>query len=67
MEMEVDDDGSQHPVKSNDFGIQPDFDILEEEDKEVSVFTMWKAISRLICVRAAATMLGRNSKRKSRR
>jgi len=31
----VDDDGSQHPVKANDFGISPDFDVLEEEDKEV--------------------------------
>ncbi len=33
--MEVDDDGSQHPVKTNDFGIVPDFDMLDEEDKEV--------------------------------
>ena len=41
--MEADDDGSQHPAKSNDFGIQPEFDILEEEDKEVSDLTRWIA------------------------
>ena len=33
--MEVDDDGSQHPAKINDFGVEPDFDVLEEDDKEV--------------------------------
>ena len=33
--MDIDDDGSQHPMKANDFGIVPDFDALEVEDKEV--------------------------------
>ena len=31
----MDDDGSQHAMKANDYGIQPDFDVMEEEDKEV--------------------------------
>ena len=39
-EMDLDDDGSQHPAKTNDFGIQPDFDVLEEEDKEVCLLTV---------------------------
>jgi structural maintenance of chromosome 1 len=34
--MEVDEDGTQQAVQADDYGIVPDFDVLEEEDKEVS-------------------------------
>lgn len=33
--MDIDDDGTQLPAETNDFGIKPDFDQLEDEDKEV--------------------------------
>lgn len=33
--MDVDED-SMRPARTNDYGIEPDFDLLEEEDKEVS-------------------------------
>ncbi|WWC69419.1 uncharacterized protein I206_103358 [Kwoniella pini CBS 10737] len=32
--MDVDEDGTQRPVETNDYGIEPDFDNLEDEDKE---------------------------------
>ncbi|EIW69438.1 hypothetical protein TREMEDRAFT_62305 [Tremella mesenterica DSM 1558] len=32
--MDVDDDGTQRPARSNDYGIEPDFDVLEDEDRE---------------------------------
>jgi hypothetical protein len=35
MAMDVDDDGTPQAAKANDFGIEPDFDALEKEDKEV--------------------------------
>jgi structural maintenance of chromosome 1 len=34
--MDLDDDGTQQAVHADDYGIIPDFDMLEEEDKEVS-------------------------------
>ena len=39
LEMDVDDEGSQHPVKVNTFGIVPNFEMLDEEDKEVRIVT----------------------------
>lgn len=36
--MDVDnEDRTQRPAKADDYGLQPDFDVLEEEDKEVSL------------------------------
>ncbi|WVF72212.1 hypothetical protein IAT40_007024 [Kwoniella sp. CBS 6097] len=32
--MDIDDDGSQRPVEADDYGIEPDFEDLEDEDKE---------------------------------
>ncbi|WWC89989.1 uncharacterized protein L201_004919 [Kwoniella dendrophila CBS 6074] len=34
--MDVDDDGTQRPVETTDYGIEPDYDNLEDEDKEDS-------------------------------
>jgi structural maintenance of chromosome 1 len=37
MDMDVDDeDGTQRPAKTNDYGVEPDFSVLEEEEKDVS-------------------------------
>lgn len=32
--MEVDDDGTQRAAQTKDYGIEPDFDVLEDYDKE---------------------------------
>ncbi|WRT67180.1 uncharacterized protein IL334_004146 [Kwoniella shivajii] len=32
--MDIDDEGTQRAVETDDYGIEPDFDDLEEEDKE---------------------------------
>ena len=32
--MDIDDDGTQAPLLINDFGVEPDFDSLEDEEKE---------------------------------
>jgi len=34
--MDIDDEGTQRPTKTNDFGIDPDYTMLEDEEKEVS-------------------------------
>ena len=34
-EMEVDDDGTQRPKAVADWGVEPNFEVLEDEDKEV--------------------------------
>jgi hypothetical protein len=34
--MDIDDDGTQRPAAVDDFGVEPDFDELDEEAKEVS-------------------------------
>lgn len=31
-----DEEATQKPVEVDDYGLEPDFDILEEEDREVS-------------------------------
>jgi structural maintenance of chromosome 1 len=36
-DMEVDDDGTQRPKEVADWGVEPDFEILDDEDKEVSL------------------------------
>lgn len=33
--MDIDDDGTQRPTKANDFGVKPDYDMLDDEEKEV--------------------------------
>lgn len=35
-DMEVDDDGTQRPKEVADWGVEPDFEVLDDEDKEVS-------------------------------
>lgn len=30
-----DEEATQKPVQVDDYGLEPDFDVLEEEDKEV--------------------------------
>jgi hypothetical protein len=35
-EMDVDDDGTQRPKEVADWGVEPNFDDLEDEDREVS-------------------------------
>lgn len=39
--MDVDDEGTQRPTEVKDFGIVPDFDVLEDDDKNVSVELQW--------------------------
>jgi hypothetical protein len=34
--MDIDDDGTQRAAVADDFGIEPDFEELDEEAKEVS-------------------------------
>lgn len=34
MAMDVDDDETQRPAETDDFGIEPDFEDLEDEDRE---------------------------------
>ena len=34
--MDVDDEETQRTVQTRDFGIEPDFEVLEDEDREVS-------------------------------
>jgi hypothetical protein len=41
MAMDIDDDETQRPAETNDFGIKPDFDQLEDEDKEVGGLGAW--------------------------
>lgn len=53
--MDVDDDGTQRPAETDDFGIEPDFDELEDEDKEVSG-------SRVVCITAADARVPRQRK-----
>lgn len=36
MDVDEDEDGTQHPRKVPDFGIEVDFDTLEEDEREVS-------------------------------
>lgn len=31
-----DEEATQKPVQVDDYGLEPDFDVLEEEDREVS-------------------------------
>ncbi|ORY27190.1 hypothetical protein BCR39DRAFT_538898 [Naematelia encephala] len=33
-QMDIDDDGTLQPAKTKDYGVEPDFDELEEDDKE---------------------------------
>lgn len=35
-DMEVEDDGTQRPKEVKNWGVEPDFDMLEDDDKEVS-------------------------------
>jgi len=58
--MDIDDDGTQKPVQVNDFGIEPDFDILDDEEKEVS-----SCVLAAINVRMAEKRLVERSRRKS--
>lgn len=58
--MDIDDDGTQKPVQVNDFGIEPDFDILDDEEKEVS-----SCVLAVIDVRMAEKRLVERSRRKS--
>lgn len=36
-EMDIDDDGTQRPKEVADWGVEPDFETLEDDDKEVSI------------------------------
>jgi hypothetical protein len=38
--MDIDDDGTQRAAVADSFGVEPDFDELDEEAKEVSYFTL---------------------------
>jgi hypothetical protein len=35
MDIDEDEDGTQHPRKVQDFGIEVDFDSLDEDEREV--------------------------------
>lgn len=37
MDMDVDDEGTQQVKEADDYGVEPDFDQLEDEDREVSL------------------------------
>lgn len=50
-EMEVDDDGTQRPKEVADWGVEPDFEVLEDDDKEVSYNSLSRQDMKLMTIR----------------
>lgn len=52
-EMDVDDDGTQRPKEVADWGVEPNFDDLEDEDREVSCVILYLVENKLTSLRTA--------------
>lgn len=44
MDVDDDEDATQRPRKANDYGIVVDFDILDEDEKEVSDVVVYRRV-----------------------
>jgi hypothetical protein len=62
--MDIDEDGTQRAAAADDFGVEPDFEELDEEAKEVSDIEGAHG-HVLISIRTAPKRSGVSSKRRS--
>jgi hypothetical protein len=47
MDVDGDEEGSQHPVRIQDFGVLPDFSDLDDDEKEVSCVSLLGARTKV--------------------
>ena len=69
MDVDEDDDATQQPLKTNDFGIEVDYDDLNDEEREVSfpapIISLYTLLTNILQFRMAHQQWSKKSSARS--